>query len=361
MELCAEMLEQQIRAQQNNLFRVQKFCPKFVRRAGLLPFICNRSIGINADRLYNRLWRYPRAIRQIRNEFDLFHLCDHSYAHLLHELPAERTGVFCHDLDTFRCLLQPELEPRSRWFRAMARHILKGLQKAAVVFHTTQAVRQEILAHDLIDADRLIQAPLGAAPEFQPKSLDPDPAASQLAVLNGMPFLMHVGSCIPRKRIDVLLDVFAALRSRHSELRLVKVGGEFSTQQREQIARRGLDSGLHHFQGINRLQLASLYRRAELVLITSESEGFGIPAIEALACAAVVVASDIAPLLEAGGQALVYAPVGNVSAWTEIVDGLLKRRNTAPSRGDRLAQAEKFSWRNHASIISDTYARLRLA
>ena len=62
---------------------------------------------------------------------------------------AERTVVTCHDLDTFRCLLEPSREPRPRWFRAMARRILTGFQKAAVVVCDSEATRQAVLAHDL--------------------------------------------------------------------------------------------------------------------------------------------------------------------------------------------------------------------
>src|SRR5262249_48681405 len=154
---------------------------------------------------------------------DLFHVVDHSYAQLLHGLPAERSGVFCHDLDTFRCLLQPEQEPRPRWFRLATRHILRGLQKAAVVFHTTTAVRREIERRGLLAPARLVQAPPGVAPEFTPEPTHPDSAADFLAVLGDAPFLLHVGRCVPRKRLDVLLDVFAAVRAHYPELRLVQV------------------------------------------------------------------------------------------------------------------------------------------
>src|SRR5206468_3095008 len=95
------------------------------------------GVARNADRLLNRMWDYPRYARGRVCDFDLFHVCDHSYSQLVHRLPAARTGVYCHDLDTFRCLLEPAAEPRPRWFRAMARHILRGMQKAAVVFYST--------------------------------------------------------------------------------------------------------------------------------------------------------------------------------------------------------------------------------
>ena len=75
---------------------------------GSVPVLGRRPWFRNADRLLNRFVNYPRYLRQHASEFDVFHIVDHSYAQLVHELPAARTVVTCHDLDTFRCLLDPE-------------------------------------------------------------------------------------------------------------------------------------------------------------------------------------------------------------------------------------------------------------
>ena len=255
----------------------------------------------------------------MREHFDFFHIVDHSYAQLVHELPADRTGVYCHDLDTFRCLFEPAREPRPRWFRAMVRQTLRGLQQAAVVFHTTLEVRRQIEALGLVDPARLIHAPNGVSPEFTAERT----GDVVLPALPAGPFLLHVGSCIPRKRIDVLLDAFAAVRRRRPELHLLQVGGEWSAQQYPQIERLGLAGSLHQLRGIARPALAELYRRAAVVVQPSEAEGFGLPVVEALACGAAVVASDIPVLREVGGTAAVYCPVGEVPAWVEVMDRVL--------------------------------------
>ena len=67
----------------------------------------------------------------LADRFDLFHIVDHSYAHLVHALPAGRTLVTCHDLDTFRSSSSPSDEPRSPPFRSMTRRILAGLRGRA--------------------------------------------------------------------------------------------------------------------------------------------------------------------------------------------------------------------------------------
>jgi glycosyltransferase involved in cell wall biosynthesis len=353
MDLAAEMLLTHAPTGNPSAHRV---CPPFRRRLGRLPWLGRRRLAFNADRLLNRFVDYPRHLR--RADFDLFHICDHSYAQLIHGLPPQRTGVFCHDLDTFRCLLQPKVEPRPAWFRSLARRVLTGMQKAAVVFHTTTQVRLQIERHGLVDTKRLVQVPLGVAAEFTAVAPSEEPLPQAVAGLGGAPFLLHVGSCIPRKRIDVLLDVFADLHAGLPELQLVKVGGPWSAEQREQVKRLGIDHAIVSLCDLTRHTIAELYRRAALVLVTSEAEGFGLPVIEALACGAVVLASDLPVLHEVGGEAVVYCPVGEVPAWAATARAMLVRPDARPSRELRLRQTSQYSWSAYAQTICDVYRRL---
>jgi len=353
MDLCGDMLLAHLPP---NLV-AERVCPPFRRRFSRLPVLGRRSAAFNADRLLNRFIHFPRfACRAVR-QFDLFHVVDHSYAQLVHALPAKRTGVYCHDLDAFRCLFDPSADPRPSWFRALARRILTGLQSAAVVFHSTAAVRDDLLRLGLVDAAKLVHAPYGVAAEFTPEPSDPL-TVPWLDAVRGHSWLLHVGSCIPRKRIDVLLEVVAAVRRRVPKLRLVKVGGDWTNEHRERIARHGLEQAIVHVQGVPRAELAEAYRRASVVLIPSEAEGFGLPVIEALACGAVVVASDIPPLREAGGSAALFAPVGDIGAWANVVEQLLANPAAAPPRADRIAWASRFTWQAHADIIAGTYLNL---
>src|SRR5213079_1224597 len=64
------------------------------------------------DRMAARLLHYPRALKRLAGRFDVYHVVDHSYAHLVHALPADRTLVTCHDLDAFRSILEPSEERR---------------------------------------------------------------------------------------------------------------------------------------------------------------------------------------------------------------------------------------------------------
>jgi glycosyltransferase involved in cell wall biosynthesis len=351
MDLVAEMLTRELQADPSLGLAGERICPEFKWRASA---ISKKPFAQNVDRLLNRMRDYPRFASKLHDRFDLFHVCDHSYSQIVHALPAERTGVFCHDLDTFRCILEPNLDPRPRWFRAMTRRILSGLQKAAIVFHTTDTVRAQIIKHGLIDPARLVQAPYGVSPEFNNQETN-----VELPIALDRRIVLHVGSCIPRKRIDVLLSVFAELLKAHPDLRLVQVGGEWTADQRAQIERLAIASSTTQLPRQGRPVIAQLYRSASVVLMPSEAEGFGLPVAEALTCGAIVVASDIPVLREVGGDAAIYCPLADVPAWSKQISLLLQGRASVPTLQARLARASIFSWKPHASTVARAYLNLR--
>lgn len=358
MDLVSEMLLRNLHANYASAVQATRVCPKMVPRLTGLPIFGRHQFAKNTDRLLNRFYYYRQHLRAHLGEFDLFHICDHSYSQLVHVLPGARTGVFCHDLDTFRCLIEPEKERRPRWFKAMVREILTGLQRAAVVFYTTNTVRRQIEQYGLLDPSLLVQAPYGVSPEFTSESLEPDPTAAILAELRGAPFLLHVGSCVARKRIDLLLDVFAEVQSQYRDLKLLQVGGEWTDQQREQIKRLGMGAAVRQLPRQDRPCLAGIYRRAALILAPSEAEGFGLPLIEALACGSKVVASDIPVFREVGGEAILYCPLDDIGTWVQTINGILSNSHSPVEQASHGEQTQRFTWAAHSRAIFEAYQRL---
>ncbi|WP_246539591.1 glycosyltransferase [Telmatocola sphagniphila] len=302
----------------------------------------------------NRQFLYPLYLSKLQKKFDCFHIVDHSYAQLVHHLPRARTGVYCHDLDAFRCILEPSSERRPHWFRAMSRRILTGMQKAAIIFYNSKQTYDQIVKYQLVDSKKLTFAPLGVSSEFNHQSFSSVPWLDSIS----QPFVLHVGSCIARKRVDVVLDTLARLRTNFPEIRLVKVGGDFTSDQVEKIESLNLAKSIVHKKSIPRTELAECYRRARVVLVSSESEGFGLPVIEALACGSLVVASDIAPLRESGSDAVIFLPVADITAWTNCLTKILSGEMSVPSITNRLNSASRYSWEKHSQIILDAYLSL---
>jgi glycosyltransferase involved in cell wall biosynthesis len=362
MQLVADMLRQNLEAGYSQQLETTKLCPR-MRRHFAFPLPGPRQFWNNADRLTNRFIDYPLWLRGQRSAFDLYHIVDHSYSQLVHQLPADRTVVTCHDLDTFRCLLEPSREPRPGWFRAMSRRILSGLQKAAHVVTVSGATRDEILRYGLLPPERITVVHNGVHPACSPV---PDPAAdaavSQLlpAKAAGTFWLLHVGSTIPRKRLDVLLRVFAAVRAESPPTRLVRVGGPFTTAQLQLVRDLNIEDSIYVLSGVTPSVLAAVYRRADLLLQTSDSEGFGLPVVEALACGCPVVASDIPVLREVGGSAAAYCPPGDIASWKETIVRLQEEWIADPRACEVRSQqgmvhAARFSWAETANGVARVY------
>jgi glycosyltransferase involved in cell wall biosynthesis len=356
MDLAGEMLFEQWRTNPSlnvTPTRVSIRIPSIARRvpgAG--------SAAFNADRALVRYVAYPLRAFAARRSGRLFHVVDHSYAQLVHALPGHRTGVYCHDLDAFRPLLAPESHGRSPLRRTLARMLLRGMRAAAIVFHSTREAGRTLADCGLVPRSRLVLAPYGVGHEFNERGDPRDGADVVLSPLGGRPFLLHVGSEVPRKRLDVLFEVFARIRAAHPEVRLVQQGAALSAAQRAHVDRLAIGDALVQPPKLDRNALAGLYRRASVVLVTSEAEGFGLPVLEALACGATVVASDLPVLREVAGEAALYAPMGDVPAWTATVRAVLEGATLAPPKAARLARAGDFTWHEHARRLRDAYESL---
>lgn len=365
MDLVADMLTHCFQTQLASDVSATQLRPAMRPRLTRIPFAGRQRTIRNLDRLLNRFVDYPRWLRQNQTDVDLFHLVDHSYAQLVSALPAQHTVVTCHDLDTFRCLLQPEREQRPSWFRAMTQRILDGFRKAAHVICVSNATRDEILRYRLLAPELISVIPNGVHPSCKSS---PDPAADAVAADllrdagTGVPWLLNVGSTVPRKRLDVLLRVFAEIRHQMPGARLVRVGG-FAEPHIKLIEELNLKSAVVSLPFLERPALAAVYRRATLLVHTAEAEGFGLPVIEAMACGCPVVASDLPVLHEVGGREASYCPVGEIRAWKDTVLELLDERLARPSAWQHRCQqavswTARFSWQENARQTAEIYRRV---
>jgi glycosyltransferase involved in cell wall biosynthesis len=109
--------------------------------------------------------------------------------------------------------------------------------------------------------------------------------------------------------------------------------------------------------------VAAVYRRATILLLPSEREGFGLPVVEAMASGTPVVASDLGVLRELGGNAVEYCPVGDVASWAETSVRLIRESKNLQAvwdrrRGSGVERASQYSWTECARHMVELYDRM---
>jgi glycosyltransferase involved in cell wall biosynthesis len=358
MDLVADMLLDQLPSVAPDEIIATRLRPPMIRRWTRLPIVGAGGRAQLGDRLTGRLWDYPRWLRPRRGDFDVFHIVDHSYAHLVRALPAERTIVTCNDTDAFEAARgggASRLDP----LRLLAAHVLDGISRASHVACISEATRQDLIATGRVDPSRTSVVYLGAHPSCTPAP-DAKADADIDRQLGARRFeVLHVSSTIPRKRIDVLLEMFGRFHRNHPDARLVRVGGVLTREQQRLAERLNVTEALVQLPFQERPQLAALYRRASVVVLPSDREGFGLPIVEAMACGTPVIASDIPALREVGGTAAYYAPPGDVSRWVDALEHVRTEQTDPDARSRRraacLRTAEKFDWRRYAEQMAALY------
>ncbi len=153
-------------------------------------------------------------------------------------------------------------------------------------------------------------------------------------------YVLFVGTVEPRKGIDVLLDAHTALRQAHPELRLVIAGppgwGETPMLDGPGVVAPGR---------IDELTLDALYRGAAALAVPSRAEGFGLPALEAMARGCPVVASDAGALPEVVGDGGLLVPPGDADALAAALGKILADGSLATSLGAAgHRRAATFTW-----------------
>lgn len=192
-------------------------------------------------------------------------------------------------------------------------------------------------------ADAIVYPAIDAA--FRPQS---DSAIQDLLDKHSFsrPYLLAVATWEPRKNLELLIRVFLDMKSR-GELpgrKLVLVGGRGWKDERLVGLLAGTDSVVP-LGYVPDEDLPALYSGAELFVFPSIYEGFGMPVLEAAACGARVVASDIPEVREAGGANATYTePTAN-----GICRGIVRALSEKPAQYE--AADELTSWKKSAENL----------
>jgi glycosyltransferase involved in cell wall biosynthesis len=263
-----------------------------------------------------------------------------------------------HDLTFFE---HPEWHERSKvlFFRRMIPRSVARAAAIVAVSAATAAAIEEILEPDA----PVLTIPHGVDHDrFRPASPTPATAPADLALLDPLgvrpPYIAFVGTIEPRKAVPTLVEAFARLAGDHPDLRLVLAGmdGWGTEEARAAIAASGVSTRIVRVRWVPDEALPALLRQAAAVAYPSHEEGFGLPALEALACGAALVTSAESPMAEIAGPAALLVPPGNAGALAWALNRVL----TDPELAGRLRRAgpksaAPYTWEASARLHLDAY------
>lgn len=237
----------------------------------------------------------------------------------------------------------------------LGRHLDFVWSRAALVLTDAESVRREILEARLAGPDRVRAIHLAPAHGGLEEG-DGGPLPAGVPEGAGL----FVGTVEPRKNLETLLAAWRRLRERPGRPGgappLVVCGrigwaGRALLRELERARREGW---LLHLDYVADRELAALYRSARVVVLPSWYEGFGLPALEACAAGAPVVASDLPVLREVLGDAALFAPPDRLDRWVAALGRILddgSLREELARRGRE--RAGRFDWGRTARATAD--------
>jgi glycosyltransferase involved in cell wall biosynthesis len=253
----------------------------------------------------------------------------------------------------------------SAQMRAYLRLVSRAARKARLVLTDSEHARGDIERELGIPAERLRVVPLAVSDHFRPVTTDADAAQVADTLRRHQltrPFVLNVGGFDRRKRLPVVVRGFAAALTQLEDAYDLVIAGAPHTENTELyppleplIRELGLTERVRLVGFVSEDDKRDLYRAASAFVFASESEGFGLTPLEAMACGAPVICSRRSSLPEVVGDAgllIEPEPRAVAEALTQLLGSPELRREL---RGRALAQAAAFSWRRTADMTLDAY------
>jgi glycosyltransferase involved in cell wall biosynthesis len=242
---------------------------------------------------------------------------------------------------------------------------LQSLKSADLLLAISGHSRDEAIGALHLPPERVVNISSAIDAGFAPRTVDEGSAAA-LRQRFGLtrPFLMYTGGIDPRKNIEGLIEAFARLpgatRERH-QLAIVCHAGAPDRQRLAALAQRhGLRRDALVLTGfVPDDELVALYNLASAFVFPSLHEGFGLPALEAMACGVPVIGSDASSIPEVIGRAdALFDPADPAAIAARIERVLTDEAWRAELRRHGLAQARLFSWEASAERALAGFERL---
>jgi len=271
--------------------------------------------------------------------------------------------VTVHDLSFFE---EPRWHERSKVL-LFRRAIRVAARRAAAVVCPSRITADALARWCRIDTEVFI-APHGVdTHRFRPDEPEPGADAALLAevdarLADGRPFLAFVGTIEPRKDIPSLVRAFALIADRHPDALLVVAGGAGwgAAEVDRSVAVSGIGSRIIRTGYLPDRVVPTLLRSAVAAVYPALYEGFGLPALEALACGVPLVTTSGTAMEEVAGDAAALVPPGDVRSLADAIDAELGRFPVGDRTDDGRARSgfeivAMHSWEKSADRHMEAY------
>jgi alpha-1,3-rhamnosyl/mannosyltransferase len=304
-----------------------------------------RFSGFSAGRMTGWPWWATRSATRVLSGGSgpsLYHSLALSYP-----APANRPAVYTiHDLPPARFDDEGTVP---RWARQAA-------QRAQAIMTPSAFAKAELVELLDLSPERVHVVPYGCETEEFNTAVQPaDDEQLQRHGL-GRPFFIYSGGFTRRKNLRALLNGWKSIAERFPEHTLALAG------PREKIAEIAADVAAPRvvvLGYLERVELRSLMKAAELLVCPSIYEGFGLPPLEAMAMGVPVVAVRAGAVPEVTGDAALLADDGDPESLADVLRRALENeslRRDLATRGP--ARAVGFSWKCHAEQVLNLYRRV---
>jgi len=305
----------------------------------------NRSLG--------DIWSMTRSV--LRHKVDVFFFPTmYSYFPVLNRV---KVVVTLHDMiaDNY-----PELtfsNSRSRYFWGLKQRL--AISQASLIATVSEYSKSQIVEQFNLPTSRLRVISEAAQPIF--RVTEPGRKRTEVLERYGLgsegKFLLYVGGISPHKNLSILIDAFHKIRSTSPDVKLVLVGDykddpflSAYPALRSQVNDLDLAGSVIFTGFVPDVDLVEMYNAATLLVLPSLDEGFGLPAVEGMACGTPVASSDRGSLPEVLGDAGEFFDPLNVSEISSVVGSLLADREKRGRLSERgLERSQLFRWERSAT------------
>lgn len=232
-----------------------------------------------------------------------------------------------------------------------------AVRKSSRVLCNSDCTRRDLAARYGVDAARVQTSPLG----FDAALFSPDPAPSDVPALDNLPasYFLYVGGFDARKNVSAILEAYTRFCVARPNAESLLIAGAPVARKEflelvQGVASNRLFNKVFILGHTSNEELAALYRHAKALIFPSDYEGFGLPLLEAMACATPVLTRKNSAIPEVVGDAALFLDEGKELP-VSLLEGMLKVSNDPGLRADlaakSLVRSKIFSWDRFSSGV----------